>query len=79
MAKDNLDIEGIVKCLLAAVHEVKAEGGFPETDPAVMLFGVRVAFMTHADMGTDQMYRQLIDLCEARAQSAVIETFGVRQ
>lgn len=80
LADDNPDLEGVATRLLQAVREAKAEGvNQPEDDPAVMLLGVRVAFMTHADIGTTSMYRQLIDLCDARARANVIGSFGARQ
>lgn len=75
MEKDAIDLEGVADRFLNAVREVKAEGRLPENDPAVMLIGGTVAFWTHADVGTQSMYRQLIDLCESRAVSANVAQF----
>lgn len=76
---DDADLEIIAGGLLDAVREVKAEGLKPEGDPAVMLYGARIAFVTHADMATEHMYRQLVDVCEARHRLAVSGQFGARQ
>lgn len=49
--------------LLVAAVEAETEGRNPSTDPAVMLIGLQVAFLTHADSGILSR-EQLIEACE---------------
>lgn len=79
MADDNPNLKGLAERFLSAVCESMAEGKEPDADPAVMLIGARIAFLVHADIGTNSMYRQLIDKCELHARDAVVQSIGARQ
>lgn len=70
LADDRPDLEGVAERLLNAVRETKAAGEDPQTDPAVLLMGAHIAFVVHADVSTDVMYRKLIDQCSMRAHAA---------
>jgi hypothetical protein len=79
MADDNPDLLGLAERFLAAVREAEAEGKSPDADPAVMLIGARISFLVHADIGTNSMYRQLIEKCELHARDAVVQSTGALQ
>lgn len=76
--RDQPDIEGIAVHLLSAIRETKAEGKDPSADPAVMLLGARLSFLTHADVATEIMYRKLIDACEQREAAVIIKPESVQ-
>jgi hypothetical protein len=79
LADDDPNLPALAERFLSAVKEAEAEGQEPTVDPAVMLMGARIAFLTHADIGTNAMYRQLIDRCEACAQQLRAQNLGIRQ
>lgn len=79
LADDRPDIEGIAQRFLDAVREAKAENVDPGNDPAVLLLGTRIAFMTHADVTTSLMHRRLIDLCEAKETNDIVIHMGRTQ
>jgi len=57
--------------LLVAAVEAETEGRDPSTDPAVILIGLQVAFLTHADSGILGRDR-LIEACELNSVIQII-------
>ena len=65
-ASCNVDFSDFAEALLDTTHEVMAEGGIPERDPAVIFIGAIVAFHVHADVALGSTYHNLIEQCQAR-------------
>lgn len=59
-------LPAITRMLLEAIDEIEAEGGKPDLDPAVLVFGAFIAFHTHADVNTTLGFHKLLDLCQTR-------------
>ena len=51
--------EAIVECGVEGIED-------PSRDPAVMLFGAHVSFLTHFDVNTAQGYSTLLERCAVR-------------
>lgn len=61
------DLLTAVVGMYEAIVECEAEGvEDPSRDPAVMLFGAHVAFLTHFDVNTVQGYSSLLEQCAVR-------------
>ena len=66
---EEISLLAMCENLLQAVQEVQAEGKEPSHDPAVMVLGANLAFMTHADVTSRGMYRDMIERCLAQSES----------
>lgn len=61
------DLRSVVAGMVEALIECDAEGVEDAShDPAVMLFGAHVAFLTHFDINTMQGYTSLLNSCATR-------------
>lgn len=68
----NLTLGQTARMLVRAVFEAEMDGVDPHTDPAVMLLGIQISFMTHADLNTELNMEQLMKSCATSKAAAVI-------
>lgn len=61
--EETIPLSIVAANLLSAVIETENEGKDPSCDPAVMLIGMQVAFLTHADYTTKTTYDKLLEVC----------------
>lgn len=61
------DLLVLTEILHVAVVEACVYEKDPYTDPAVLLLSMQLAFITHADFATPNLYDKLIASCEANA------------
>ena len=63
-------LKNVLGSLVLAIDETEASGARAETDPAVMLLGVQVAFLLHADHAlTWGLVPELINACRMNAKT----------
>lgn len=61
-------LDDLAHNFLFSVEEAMTENRDPNSDPAVMLLGLQIAFHTHADVSSQALYQQLVDNCISNAK-----------
>lgn len=70
MFGNETDLRALAYGILIANDEAIGEGINPHSDPAVLLIGCQLAFVTHTDSMSRRLLQDLISACEVNSSRA---------